>query len=271
MSDLSSIPQPPDGLVMNATGQTIFTIGVTIPWIILLVLAIRYLVRDRSPVLMLFLAGGAICILMEPVVDVLGMCFFPRENQWVGVETFGRPIPIFMWPVYSWFVGGQAYLFWRLFQRGMNRSQLWKLWLVVMGVNVVLESPGILMDVYTYYGPQPFNLWGLPLWWPPVNASMPIVAAFLIHKMTPHLTGARALAVIPFLPMADGLTNGALAWPVWTALNTQIGFWATYPAAVATFGLAALAVWVMTKGLPAAETAPAPVTAPARVPAPAPA
>ncbi|MGH9011078.1 MAG: hypothetical protein ACRDYF_14685, partial [Acidimicrobiia bacterium] len=148
MSDLSSIPQPPSGLEMNAVGQTIFTIGVTIPWVILLVLALRYLVRERSPVPLLFLTGGAIGVFMEPIVDVLGMCFFPRENQWVGFESFGRPIPMFMWPVYSWFVGGQAYLFWRLFQRGMNRSQLWKVWLAIMVVNVVLETPGILMDVY---------------------------------------------------------------------------------------------------------------------------
>lgn len=267
---LSTIPQPPTGLEMNATGQTIFTIGVTIPWIVLVVLGVRYLLRDRSPALLLFLVGGAICIVMEPVVDVLGMCYFPRINQWVGIETFDRPIPLFMWPVYSWFVGGQAYIFWRLFQRGMNRSQLWKVWLTVMGVNVVLETPGLLMDVYTYYGPQPFNLWGLPLWWPPVNSTMPIVAAFLIHKMTPYLTGARILAVIPFMPMADGLANGALAWPVWTALNADIGFWATYPAAVATFGLGALAVWVMSKGLPVEETVSVPLVTRRQQPVPAP-
>jgi hypothetical protein len=269
MSDLSRIPQPPTGLEMSATGQTIFTIGVTIPWVVLLVLAMRHLVRDRSPVLLLFLAGGALAAVMEPIVDVLGMCFFPRENQWVGLELFGRPIPLLIWPVYSWFVGGQAYFFWRLFQRGVSRGRLWKLWLAVMAVNVVLETPGLLMGVYTYYGPQPFNLWGLPLWWPPVNATMPIVAGLLVHKMTPHLTGARILAVIPFVPMADGLTNGALAWPVWSALNTQIGFPATYPAAVASSGLAALAIWVITRGLPAEEPVVTPVAAPARVPAPA--
>jgi hypothetical protein len=94
---------------------------------------------------------------------------------------------------------------------------------------------------------------------------MPIVAGLLVHKMTPHLTGARILAIVAFVPMADGLTNGALAWPVWSALNTQIGFLATYPAAVASSGLAALAIWVITRGLPAEEPVAPPVTAPARV------
>jgi hypothetical protein len=250
VSDLSTIAHPPSGLEMSAAGQTIFTIAVTIPWVVLFVIALRMWRRDGTAVPLLFMVGGALCILFEPIVDVLGMCFFPRTNQWVGLEVFGRPIPLFMWPVYSWFVGGQAFLFWRAFQRGMTRDRLWRWWLLLMGVNVFLESPGILMDVYRYYGSQPLNPWGLPLWWLACNATMPIVAGYLVYKLSPHLTGARLLLIIPLVPMADGATNGAIAWPVWTALNTQLGFWATYPAAIVTFGLAALVVWVMTRGLP---------------------
>lgn len=262
MGDLSSIPQPPGGLEMNAAGQTIFTIGVTIPWVVAIVLAVRYWRRHGTPIPLLFLVGGAICIVFEPIVDVLGHVLFPRENQWVGFESFGRPIPMFMWPVYSWFVGGQAFLVWYLLRRGMTRNQLWKFWLTVMGINVVLETPGLLMDVYTYYGHQPFNPWGLPLWWPPVNATMPIVAGYVVYKMTPLLTGWRVLAVIPMVPMADGMANGAIAWPVWTALNTNLGMIATYPAAVAVFGLAAVAVWIMGTGLPASAPAVAPAAEP---------
>jgi hypothetical protein len=259
---LSTILQPPSGLETNATGQTIFTIGVTIPWVVAIVLAVRYWRRHGTPIPLLFLVGGTICIIFEPIVDVLGMCFFPPENQWVGYEAFGRPVPIFMYPVYSWFVGGQAFLVWYLLRRGMTRGQLWKFWLTVIAVNVVLETPGLLMDVYTYYGAQPFNPWGLPLWWPPVNSTMPIVAGYFVYKMTPHLTGARVLAVIPMVPMADGMANGAIAWPVWTALNTNLGMVATYPAAVAVFGLAALAVWIMGTGLPADVPAVASTTVP---------
>jgi hypothetical protein len=250
VTDLSHIAQPPSGLEMSAVGQTIFTIAVTIPWVVLFIVALRIWRRDHTPVPLLFMVGGALCIFFEPIVDVLGMCWFPRLNQWVGLEVFGRPIPLFMWPVYSWFVGGQAFLFWRAFQRGMTRQSLWRWWLLLMAVNVALESPGILMNVYTYYGPQPFNLWGLPLWWLAANATMPIVAAYVVHKLYPDLTGAKVLLIILLVPMADGATNGAISWPVFTALNTQLGFWATYPAAIATFGLAALLVWAITRGLP---------------------
>jgi hypothetical protein len=258
VSDLSPIAQPPVGLHMSPTGQTIFTIAVTIPWIVLTVVAFRVWRREGSPVPLLFMIGGAVCILFEPIVDVLGMCFFPRANQWVGIETFGRPIPLFMWPVYSWFVGGQAFLFLRAFQKGMTRDRLFRWWLILMGVNVLLESPGILMKVYTYYGAQPLNPWGLPLWWLVVNATMPIVAAFVVYKLLPYLTGARVLLIVALVPMADGATNGAIAWPMWTALNTRLGFWATYPAAAITFALGALLVWGLTRALPVDAVAAAP-------------
>jgi len=193
---------------------------------------------------------------MEPVVDVLGQCWFPRTNQWIGLEVFGRPIPFFMWSVYTWFIGGQAYLFYRAFAKGLTRTRLMQLWLLVWGVNLVLETPGIWMHVYTYYGKQPFNPWGLPLWWPPVNATMPVVAGFALWKVLPHLRGWRILGVIALMPMADGLTNGAIGLPVWTALNTRLGFWATYPAALLTLGLGVFTVWILGTALPeAAPTA----------------
>jgi hypothetical protein len=54
------------------------------------------------------------------------------------------------------------------------------------------------------------------------------------------------------LPLADGIANAATAWPVWATLNTNLGMAATYPAAILTFGLAALLVWVIALGLPTA-------------------
>src|SRR4051794_559596 len=139
---------------MSATGQTIFTIAVTIPWVVLFIVALRMWRRDHTPVPLLFMVGGALCILFEPIVDVLGMCWFPRLNQWVGLEVFGRPIPLFMWPVYSWFVGGQAFLFWRAFQRGMTRGRLWRWGGVLLGVDGPLQRPPGPIDKLTHYSEQ---------------------------------------------------------------------------------------------------------------------
>lgn len=232
-------------MVMNPTGQIVFIVFVMIPWVIFIAMAVRILIRSGNPVPILFLIGGAITIVWEPIVDVLGMVLFPVENQIIGLRTIvHRPVPMFMWPVYSWFVGGQALVLLRAFQRGtMTRPSLWKHWLGAWGVNIVLETPGILMGVYAYFGPQPFNLWGLPLWWPAVNATTPIAAAFIIFKLFPRLTGARILVIIPLLPMANGITNAAIAWPVWSALHSGHGLVVTHIAALIALGLATIAVW----------------------------
>lgn len=245
------VPEPPWDMVMPPTAQLVFTVAVMLPWFVLTAMALRALIRDRQPVPLLFMIGGAFCIVFEPIVDVMGMVFFPIEGQWVGIHTFaGRPVPIFMWPVYSWFVGGQAFLFWQTMQRGtLTEAKVWKHWLIGWGVNIVLETPPLWAGVYTYFGPHPFNFWGLPLWWPAVNATMPLIAAFIVHKCWPHLGGWKVLYVIPIILMADGLVNGALAWPVWSALHSGYGYGLSYPAGLLTLALSALAIWLLAKGV----------------------
>ena len=247
-----------------------FTIFLGIPVVIGLYVGLRHLAQGKGPLLLVCMLGGSMACLWEPIVDTLGLCYIREGARLSTFSSMGRDFPLFINFVYIWYVGGLAYLAYRVYQNGITTKQLFMLYALDACINIGLESPGVLMGAYEYYGPQPLNFWGLPLWWPPVNSTMPIVAAFLVYKMGPYLTGARILAVIPFMPMADGLVNGALAWPVWTALNTDLGFWATYPAAVVTFGLGALAVWVMSKGLPVEETVSVPLVTGRQQPVPAP-
>ena len=243
--------QPPWDMVMNAEAQVWFTVFVMVPWVIFIYVALGRLVKQKDSIPLLFLIGGMCAIVMEPIVDVMGMCFFPVIGQWEGLETFqGRPVPIWMYPVYSWFVGGQAYLLWKSMNEGKVTGQtIWRHWLVGWVVNIILESPGVLFGVYAYYGDQAFNFWGLPLWWPAVNATMPVVAAFIVHMSWHHLLGWKALYIIPLLPIADGLVNGGLAWPTWSALHSGYGFVATYPAAIMTIALAALCIWLLANAM----------------------
>jgi hypothetical protein len=148
--------------------------------------------------------------------------------------------------VYSWFVGGQAYLFYRLFGRGITRRQLFQLWGLVFLVNICLETPGIATNVYTYYGKQPFDLWGFPLWWGFVNPLMPMIAATLIFKLKPYLTAIPlAIATILIIPCSDGVANAFAAWPVIAALNTNVGYVGTWIGGFLTLGLAAFLVWII--------------------------
>lgn len=128
----------------------------------------------------------------------------------------------------------------------MTKKALFQLYLIDVFINIWLESPGVLMGAYQYYGHQPVNFWGLPLWWVCVNPIMPMTAGALIYRLSPHLSGRRLALVIAFIPMADGVANGATGWPMWTALNLGAPLIVTHLAWLLTLGLALTSVWVLT-------------------------
>jgi hypothetical protein len=167
-------------------------------------------------------------------------------------------MPLYICFVYPWYVGGLGYLAYRLFQRGITTRALFQLWALDFVVDIFLETPGIAAGTYLYYGHQPFNIWGFPLWWGFVNPVMPMVAGALIYKLRPHLAGWRLVGIIPLIPMADGIANGATAWPTWLALNqTNVSYVWTYLGSLATLGLALYAVWMVSLAVarPAEELA----------------
>jgi hypothetical protein len=231
---------------------------------------VRRLVRDRGPIFLACLIGGWIAVLWEPIVDVLGQCWLPSRGQhWEAFTLLNRHIPLMMPFVYSWFVGGQGYLFYRIFDRGISRRQLFQLYGLVVLVNIALESPGIAANVYTYYGKQPMNLWGFPLWWGIINPLMPMIAGTAIYKLKPLLsTPALVLAIIAIIPSSDGAANAIVGWPVIGALNTDVGYAGTWVASFITLGLGVSVAWVIS--LLVATPRAAAVLASERAPAPAP-
>ena len=243
---LAAIPQPPTDEVMPKTEETIFNIFIFIPLAIAIGLAIRHLAIGKGPLLLFCIMGGAIAALFEPIVDTLGLVYLKEEGALGTFTVLDRTMPLYICFVYPWYVGGLGYLAYKLFERGIGASSLFVLWAADAVVDVFLESPGILMGTYLYYGNQPFDIWGFPLWWAFVNPVMPMVAGALIYKLRPHLTGWKIAAVIALIPMADGIANGATAWPMWMTLNqTDVSYVWTYLAGFATLGLSLFCVWII--------------------------
>ena len=246
MNVLAAIPQPPFAFKASSA-QDVFSIAQMVLCGALFAFAFRELRRGRGPIMLWCLLGGFLAVIWEPIVDVLGQCWLPSHGQhWIAFTLLGRHVPLMMPFVYSWFVGGQAYLFYRLFERGITRTQLFQLWGLVFLVNIGLETPGIATHVYTYYGKQPFDIWGFPLWWGFINPLMPMIAATMIYKLKPYLHGAAfALATIMIIPSADGVANAFAGWPTIAALNTDVGYVGTWIGALMTLGLCAFLVWII--------------------------
>ncbi|MBA3743083.1 hypothetical protein [Sporichthya sp.] len=252
----ATIPQPPVDDEMPKTAETIFNIFIFLPLLGMICFALREIKKHKNPVLLYCLIGGAFAATMEPVVDVLGLVYLKEADALGTFTILDRTMPLYICFVYPWYVGGLGYLAYRLFQNGITRKGLFQLWALDCVVDIALETPGIVTGTYLYYGEQPLNPWGFPIWWGFVNPVMPMVAGALIYHVRPHLkSNLQLLAIIPLIPMADGLANGAVAWPMWITLNQQdVSMWVTYIGCAATLGLALYAVWIISLAVARPET-----------------
>jgi hypothetical protein len=242
---LAAIPAHPTS-EMPLTPEILFSIFLFIPVAIFLAYGISHLVRGKRPILLMCLLGGSIACVWEPIVDTLGLCYIKGGAETEVFTLLDRPMPLFIPFVYIWYVGGMAYLSYRLIAAGLTTKGLFGLYIAEVFVNVFLESPGVLLGAYEYYGSQPFDIWGLPLWWPMMNPVMPILGGALIYKLEPHLRGWHILGIIPIIPMVDGIANAAIAWPVWLTLNQgDISLWWTHAATLVTLSLALYSIWML--------------------------
>jgi hypothetical protein len=255
--DVRDLPLPPVDMVMPAGPQMAFLIGNGVICVFAAIAAERYRRRTGSGVGFLLLLAGAATVVNEPVVDILGLCWFAANGAIPLFRAWGVTIPAFMLPVYCWYVGGQALFAYAAIERGITTTRLFRLYGLFALVNLLLEVPGLNLGIYAYYGRQPFEVMRFPLWWPICNALMPIVMAALAFRLRPYVSGAACLLIVLLGPMAAGMTNGAIAIPVWVALNGGVPLWGTWLAGVVSLCLGLTLAFLVTR-IVAIDADPAP-------------
>lgn len=220
-----------------------------------LVFALWHWARSGRPVgLLMFLSGGAMMV-MEPMADTVGGCWFPKDSM-IFYMGWGRPIPLWLCLTYFAYFGLGAAILWTMMERGISRTQLWAFFLGEIVADIVLETVLLNLGVYTYYGHQPLLFAGFPLWWAPVNALVSVTAAYVTLRLARAVSGWQLLLLIPALLSTSAAANGAAGWPSWFAINTDIGGVATQACGVASCLLACALVHLI--GLDICRTAKAP-------------
>lgn len=241
--------RPPADLAIPHDGQLLATVGTCIPVLVFLYYVLNGLRRGDSTALW-FCVGGTVASAFEPIVDVMGFCFFPREGNWIAFEFFGRPIPWFVIPCYTWFVGGQGYWFYSILSRkGIRRADVWSLWLKSFSANLLLEYPAMALGMYTYYGHQPLAIAEFPLWFPAIHATSPIMSAMIVRLVRRHLIGMKSWVIAAIVCCTYGMANCGLGWPVWCALSTDMGATISNVAALITVALIVTTIWLLTLGI----------------------
>ena len=202
----------------------------------------RLIARDALPICIVL--AGVVACLLEPTLDVLSMCWYARDNVAVAFTGFGISLPLFCVIGYGFFYGVQAYSGLVLLERGADRKTMWRLYAGWWCVNYILEFIGTHLHAYTYYGPQPFSVFGVPLWFMFINTAMAILSGTVFFVAKPILHGFGALWSVPLLTSTYGALYLGTCWPIFLALHSDVPAFVQWVAAAVSIALALLTVHV---------------------------
>ena len=244
----TGLPIPP----MNAVPDPTVVHWVTLIYIALVGIGLLYaLVNVRQPkgrVMLLVMIGGALSILCEPLLDLLGAAWYPIINIPVAFELMGRPMPawlILAYTVFFGFVG--SFTIWS-FQRGVTQTQIWLMFLVPICLDIFQQEVLLHYQLLMYYGNQPLILlWKFPFWWAPCDSFGDFLAATVFFLLMPYMRGTRALALPLIYPIVDFIGYAAVSIPRFNAVNTQMPNWATQLCGLASWLMVIPLVWFIAR------------------------
>ena len=188
---------------------------------------------------MLALAGGAIASLEEPWVNASIMLWYPRDAPAVLFTALDHPQPLYLHLIYPGFVGLGAYVVYRGLVSHPDGKLLIRTWWGIVLLDLAFEIPATSLNIFRYYGPQPLQFADgtLPLWVPFINATGPLVGGVLIYVLHSRLSGKRRALLILAPPLGYAGVYGAVGWPAYTALNSDVPQFAREVAAIITVAL----------------------------------
>lgn len=220
---MNEVNVPPSVLAhsMPAGWQAVFTLAMVVPTIGLIGVVLRYWRRRGDVIPALCLIGGALGSLVEPMVDRVALCWYPRHGAWTMFEMYGMTIPWLVLPGYTWMMGGFTAIVYVMLRRGASSGDVFRLYGGFILINAAVEIPSVHTGVYYYYGHQPLRIFGWPMWWGFINTAIGVVAGCLIFALRDRLTARSLLLIIPLVPIVDAGVNAGAGFPLFDALNTS--------------------------------------------------
>lgn len=202
-------------------------------------------IRKKNWLATLMWLGGALAIVAEPMIDHVCYLWWPNDLPGPVVSGWKVNVPLFIPFAYAFFVGLGGYFGYLYVRRGVSVKGIWGTWLVFIAADLTLEYPGVGLGAYKYYGPQPFELFGLPLWVTWINATGMLLGAFLLWMAAPRLKGWGYLFVL-MIPMLGYVTSWfTLAWPIYMALEWNPPLAARFALGLLSLAFCLAVVWAI--------------------------
>lgn len=220
----------PAGFDAGATNEWIFffvagaaVVLLALPW------ALRAAAK-RNYIPLLVMASGLLCSLEEAMLDMLGHLHW--ADDLIPVYTnFGITVPLLIPLCYVAFLGLQSYFCYFVIRNGATFKHF--LMLLAMGgiLDAVMETIGLNLNVYEYYGYQPYTLFKFPYWWAFINSASFVTVGCILAYAVPRLKGWRQWLLLLAAPYGMAMTYFTVGWIHVLAHNSTLPEWARLAAA----------------------------------------
>lgn len=194
---------------------------------------------------MTVLFSGALgAVIFEPAVDRAGNLWYAEIGAWPLSNMWGIHVPLWVAPVYLWFIGGGSLVIVDRIRKGVRSRDYLLIFAGIAVADLLLEVPIIkIAKLYTYWGDnQPFysqDWFPLPLWFIFTNRVFDLAPALLLVVLM-SFKSKWVIAGIPMLMFGSMYVSyGVVSWPVVAALHNGASplvahLAATYTIVVAT-------------------------------------
>jgi hypothetical protein len=189
-------------------------------------------------------SGAAGAIFFEPAVDRAVNLWYAEVGQWPLSQMWGISVPLWVAPVYLWFIGGGALVIVDRIRKGGTTRDYLYIFGGIAVADLLLEVPIIkIAGLYTYYGEnQPFfdaDWFPLPLWLIFTNRVFDLLPALMLIALM-SFRSKWVIAAVPVLMLGSCyMSYGLVTWPTVYALHNGASplvahLAATYTIVVAT-------------------------------------
>ena len=239
------------------SAQLIFTLMQVIILALIMAFLARDCFRQRNWMPFTLLAGGAIALLQEPVVDIAGLIWYPPDGAWAVMHVDGRALPWLCLFGYIWLYPGLGAIVYIMIRNGAGRADIWKFWAGLMVFLMVgVEFYGSGTGVYHYYGDQPLKLFDYSVYWGFINATSTVLTGALAWALRKHLTGWRTVLAVAVAPLAVGASFFGAGATTFVVLNSgPLPWYVTQLAGLVTCAICSIGVWMALRAVPAQRSA----------------
>ena len=245
---------PPIDHPLNLTTQAILT---DLSWAltaVLLVIAIRMGVRQRTPFYALLVLAALVGAFAEPLYDVAMMLYFySTPGMWTHFTAFDIPQPIWTHSGYVVLYAAPAiYIAHQIARRTMTHLTLFVWAGITLIESAAFEIIGINGGLYSYWGPHVFRIFQYPLVIGVLEAAQVIIFAVAASQLRSRCTTPwQLLGLFVLFPCTFFMANFGAGWPTIIAVHLEHTSTPVIAAAtVVSIGLAVMLVRMSASFLP---------------------